>query len=81
MSTTKLNFSCTTVTLYICHEICIINFLVITPGGAGEGHGEPVFAATLCGVDWADDGTLVGWGGPPNKSPRRSVAVVAEDGG
>lgn len=58
-----------------------INFLVITPGGAGEGHGEPVFAATLCGVDWADDGTLVGWGGPPNKSPRRSVAVAAEDGG
>lgn len=53
----------------------------VSPGGAGDGHGEAVFGATLCGVDWADDAPLVGWGGPPNKSPRRSVAVAAEGGG
>lgn len=44
--------------------------------GAGEGHGEAVLGATLCGVDWAEDDTLVGCGGPPNRSPRRSVLVV-----
>lgn len=38
------------------------------------------FWATLCGVDWADDAPLVGWGGPPNKSPRRSVVVDAGGG-
>lgn len=54
--------------------------LGISPG-AGEGHGEAVFGTTLCGVDWADDGKLVGWGGPPNKSPRRSVVAAAVDGG
>lgn len=36
---------------------------------------------TLCGVECADDGPLVGWGGPPNRSPRRSVAVAAPDRG
>lgn len=51
------------------------------PGGAGDGQGEAVLGATLCGVDWADDAPLVGWGGPPNKSPRRSVVVAAEVGG
>lgn len=45
--------------------------------GAGEGHGEAELGATLCGVDWAEDGALVGCGGPPNKSPRRSVVVEA----
>lgn len=50
---------------------------VISPGGAGEGHGDAVLGTTLCGVDWADEGPLAGCGGPPNKSPRRSVAAAA----
>lgn len=29
-----------------------------SPGGAGEGHGEAVLGATLCGVDWADEAAL-----------------------
>lgn len=53
----------------------------ISPVGAGEGHGEAVLWATFCGVDCADDAPLVGWGGPPNKSPRRSVVAAAADGG
>lgn len=53
----------------------------VVPGGAGDGQGEAVFGATLCGVDWADEAPLVGWGGPPNRSPRRSVVVAAEVGG
>lgn len=56
-------------------------FSNFSPGGAGEGHGEAVLGATLCGVDWADGGPLVDWGGPPNKSPRRSVVAAAVDGG
>lgn len=52
-----------------------VSLLVFLPG-AGEGHGEAVLGATLCGVDWAEDGPLVGCGGPPNKSPRRSVVAA-----
>lgn len=52
-----------------------------SPGGAGEGHGEAVLGATLCGVDWADEGPLVGCGGAPNKSPRKSVVAAAVGGG
>lgn len=55
---------------------CTPFFNVISPG-AGEGHGEAVLGATLCGVDWVDEAPLVGWGGPPNKSPRRSVVGAA----
>lgn len=53
----------------------------VVPGGAGDGQGEAVFGVTFCGVEWADDARLVGWGGPPNKSPRRSVVAAAEVGG
>lgn len=69
------------VSFYFLHSIKCHFKLGISPGGAGEGHGEAVFGTTLCGVDWADDGPLVGWGGAPNKSPRRSVAAAAADGG
>jgi len=55
--------------------------LEISPVGAGEWHGEAVPGTTFCGVDRADDAPLVGWGGPPNKSPRRSVVAAAAAAG
>lgn len=55
--------------------------LAISPGGAGEGHGDAVLGTTLCGVDWVEEGPLAGWCGAPNKSPRRSAAAAAVDVG
>lgn len=62
-------------------RFCEESLECVAPGGAGVGQGEAVVVAPFCGVDWADDAPLVGWGGPPNKSPSRSVVAAAEAAG